>query len=251
MQNAFALTLSSDPDDIAEIAAVVALGLAILALLGSGVAARRRSKRVSRGTAKGNLRLLSGGALVLLLGFVLFPPALADDTDPAASATPSLTPTPESTDPGSRFESCDEAKVESRRLYDLLLQRGADGDVAGMTSTAETQLQTVVLNEDCFSERAATAVSEVVQGLRYDPLPPIAAEKFSVECRAVSHNVLRLFNIAALRKAAGDERAADKLSGGFARIGARNPVCLPSESVADFEDQLEAAPSNGTTTATP
>ena len=93
MQLASALTVSSDPKDIAELATAVVFGVAIAVLAVSGVRARRRTKGAGKAVAKGNLRLVAAGALLVLLGLSIFGPLPSDDEDPdpSAAATPSAT----------------------------------------------------------------------------------------------------------------------------------------------------------------
>ncbi len=61
MQLASALTVSSDPKDIAELVAAALLGVAIVLLFVSGLRARRKSRGAGKGVAKGNLRMVAGG----------------------------------------------------------------------------------------------------------------------------------------------------------------------------------------------
>lgn len=244
MQLASALTLSSDPEDVAELIAVVLLCIAIGALVWSGISARRKSKGIGKRLAKGNLRLVAGGALIVLLGLAIFGPMPVGDEeqDPSAAPSPSVTATTATTEAAQVFDNCDDADAEFKRLYDQLLQRGSEGDVPGMTASAESQLQTTILNEGCFSERSATAVSDVVTRLRADPLPPTFEEKVPEPCRPAIKDAVRLLNTAILRKSAGDDDAATRLNRGFARMGEANPGCLPARAIADFEVQLSNAP---------
>lgn len=241
MQLASALTVSSDPGDIAELAASVLIGVAIVVLVVSGIRARRRSSGAGRAMAKGNLRMVAAGALLVLLGLSVLGSLRADDDEPTTEPTPTTTATTATTDEPQVFASCDEASAEFKRLYEQLLQRGSQGDVAGMKAAAETQLQTTTFNEGCFSKRSTAAVNDVVTRLEEAALPPTLQEQVSESCRPAVLDAVRLLNTALVRKAAGDQEGATRLSAGFASMGTADPTCLPAELVQSLELQVARA----------
>ncbi len=148
------------------------------------------------------------------------------------------------------FENCDDAEAEFKRLYEQLLQRGSEGDVAGMKASAETQLQTTTFNEGCFSERSTTAVSNVVTRLEEEALPPALEDRVPEGCRPAVLDAVRLLSTALVRKAAGDEGAATRLKAGFGSMGRANPTCVPAQLVQSLELQVTNAPL-GTVTPPP
>ncbi len=88
--------------------------------------------------------MAASAALLVLLGLSIYGPLTTgdDNKEPAAASTPSATTTAGGARPTKVFENCDDAEAEFKRLYEQLLQRGSEGDVAGMKAWAETQLQT-------------------------------------------------------------------------------------------------------------
>src|SRR5689334_21752416 len=217
------MSVSSDVQGISEIVACVLIGAAALFLVGSGFRARRKTHG-----SKGSLRLVGGSALGVRLGFSIYGPVnSAAEKKPVASAKPTATATTPAPEEARVFENCDQARDEFDRLYDQLLDRGSQGDIAGMTSTAETQLQTTILNEACFSERGRNAVSEVLTRLKSDPAAGAAAARVPEACRPVLSNAVRLLETAKLRKLAGDGDGAARLGTGFARLSATNSTCMP------------------------